>query len=249
MIPTLTNLSIESSTSVESSLDNPETLLRIFMPSLKTLRITRDHSVSILSLLDAPLLETLVLHDLDLIALYIGGGMHERTPFKKLDTIALLDCRYNLSRIGYAHPLGVVILYEVTRYATRVIISGPKASSLIKSGSDLLNFERCKWPRLQCITLDLPTFSGLMFYLKNFGHSSHSLTVRVVEPVLEHWREIQLDSLTRLEKTCKLETMKVGDPMMDEYWPAPGGIFQEDGNLETQLNWGEIIRARGLLEE
>lgn len=43
--------------------------------------------------------------------------------------------------------------------------------------------------------------------------------------------------------------MKTGDPMMVDYWPTPGGIFQEDGNLETQFNWGESIRVRGLLEE
>ena len=249
MIPTLTNLSIESSTGLERLLGNPD-LPRIFMPSLKTLRITRDaHVLSTLSLLDAPLLETLVLHNLDLISLYIGQDMQELTPFKKLDTIALLDCRFDLRGDTYVGPLGVVILYELTHCATRVIISGHNSPSLTESGSNLLNFERCTWPRLQCITLDLPTFSGLMFYVKNFEHSPHSLTFRVVEPVLEHWKEVQLDFLTRLEKTCKLETMKTGDPMMVDYWPTPGGMFQEDGNLETQFNWGESIRVRGLLEE
>jgi hypothetical protein len=87
-----------------------------------------------------------------------------------------------------------------------------------------------------------------MFYVKNFEHSPHSLTVQVVEPVLEHWRGVQLDSLTRLEKVCKLETMKAGDLMMDEYWQAPGEIFQEDGNFDV-VHWGESIRARGLHAE
>jgi len=252
MIPTLTNLSIESSMGLERLLNNPDTHSRIFMPSLKTFRITRDNQVlGILSLLDAPLLETLVLHDLDLISLYIGQDMRELTPFKKLDTIALLDCRFDFRGNTYVGPLGVVIIYELAHCATRVIISSPNPPPSTKNSSNLLNFERCKWPRLQCITLDLSTFSGLVSYVMSFEHSphSHSLTVRVVEPVLKHWREVQLDFLTRLEKICKLESMKAGDPMMDEYWPAPGGIFQEDGNLKTQFNWGETIRARGLLGE
>ena len=86
-----------------------------------------------------------------------------------------------------------------------------------------------------------------MVYAKSFEHSPHSLTVQVVESMLEHWREVQLDSLTRLEKVCELEAMKVGDLMMDEYWPAPGGIFHEDGGLD--IRWGEIIRARGPVKE
>ena len=77
MIPSLTNLSIESSMGLERLLGNPD-LPRIFMPSLKTLWITRDaHVLSTLSLLDAPLLETLVLHNLDLIS-FIYRPRHAR---------------------------------------------------------------------------------------------------------------------------------------------------------------------------
>ena len=68
MIPTLTNLSIESSLIPHTLVwGNPATLPRVVMPSLKTLRITEEcNTIIILWLLDAPLLETLVLHDLDL---------------------------------------------------------------------------------------------------------------------------------------------------------------------------------------
>jgi hypothetical protein len=255
MIPTLTNLSIESCLILRTpSLADSATLPRIVMPSLKTLRITQDDNIIfILWFLDAPLLETLVLHDLDLTSLYIGQDMNKITPFKKLDTIAFLGCCYNLSNEELESvnfdPLGSVgiILYKLACCATHVIISSPNAPSLIERGPSLLNFEKHKWPRLQCITLDLSTLSSLTFYVKHFEHSPRSLTVRVVEPVLEHWREVQLDSLTRLEKICELEAMKAGNLMMDEYWPAPGGMFHEDGNLG--IRWGESIRARGLVEE
>ena len=255
MIPTLTNLSIESSLIPHTRVwGNPATLPRIVMPSLKTLRITQeDNTLVILQLLDATLLETLVLHDLDLTSLYIGQDMNKITPFKKLDTLAILDCRYDprgeeVESVNF-NPLDSVgnILCELACCAKHVILSSPNAPSLIERGLNLFNLEKHKWPRLQCITLDLSTFSGLMFCLKNFEHSPHSLTVRVVEPVLEHWREVQLDSLMILEKVCKLEAMKAGDLMMDEYWPAPGGIFHEDGNLD--IRWGESIRARGPVEE
>jgi hypothetical protein len=258
MVPTLTNLSIESSMSLDTesfhgplSFHGPHALPRIVMPSLRTLRIARDSGIlGILWLLDAPLLETLVLHDLYLMSLYIGQGLHNITPFKKLDTFAVLDCRCNFTGNAYFESFDTIdfILHELAHCATHVIISRPTTPSLIENGSNLLNFEKRKWPRLQCITLDLSTSSCLMPYVKNFERSPHSLTVRVVEPVLEHWKETQLDSLTRLEKVCELETMKAGDLMMNEYWPAPGGIFHEDGNLGV-VRWGESIRARGLLEE
>ena len=250
MIPTLTNLSIESSLIPHTLVwGNPATLPRVVMPSLKTLRITEEcNTLIILRLLDAPLLETLVLHDLDLTWLYIGQDMNKITPFKKLNTFAILDFCYDPRdeeiesvHLNFLGSVGI-ILYELACCATHVILSSPNAPSLIESGLNLLNFEKHKWPRLQCITLDLSTFSDLMVYAKSFEHSPHSLTVQVVESMLEHWREVQLDSLTRLEKVCELEAMKVGDLMMDEYWPAPGGIFHEDGGLD--IRWGEIIRAR-----
>ena len=255
MIPTLTNLSIESDMSLDTNSElfhDPDALPRIVMPSLRTLRITKDSGIlGILWLLDAPLLETLVLHGLYLMSLYIGQDLHKITPFKKLDTFALLDCRCDFIGSPSIELLDTVnfILHELAHCATHAIISNPNNfPSLIESGSNLLNLEKCEWPRLQRITLDLSTSSDLLPYVKNFERSPHSLAVRVVEPVLEHWRETQLDSLTRLEKICKLETMKAGDLMMDEYWPAPGGIFHEDGNLDV-VRWGESIRARGLLEE
>ena len=253
MIPALTNLSIESSMNLDTFDIDPETLPRIIMPSLKTLRIAQGYYiVGILSLIDAPLLETLVLYDLCLISLLISQDINKMTAFKNLDTIALLGCRCDLSRGAYFNdPLEGVdaILYELACCATHVIMSSSDDSpeSLFKKGSNLFPFEKYKWPRLQCITLDMSTFSGLMNCVKNLEWSPHPLTVRVVEPMLEHWREVQGDSLTRFEKVCKLETMKVGDTMMDEYWPAPGGLFHEDGNLDV-IDWGESIRARGLLE-
>ena len=256
MIPTLTNLSIESSMSLNTDSDlfhDPNALPPIVMPSLRTLRITQDSDIlGILWLLDAPLLETLVLHDLYLMSLYIGQDLHGITPFKKLDTFALLDCRCDFTGSAYIGRLDTIdiILHELAHCATHGITSRPTDPSLIESGSNLLNLEKREWPRLQCITLDLSSTSSseLMSYVKNFERSPHSLTLRVVKPVLEHWREIQLDSLTRLEKVCKLETMKAGELMMDEYWPAPGGTFHEDGNLGV-VRWGESIRARGLPEE
>jgi hypothetical protein len=246
MIPTLTNLSIESSTSLDtSSMGNPETLPRIVMPSLKTLRITQDDDIlSIISLLDAPLLETLVLHGLDLTWVYIGQDIHKITPFKRLNTFALLNCSYNR---GANFDIIDAILNKLACCATHVVLSTLNIRSLIERGSNMLNFDQHKWPRLQRITLDLSISDRSMHHVKNFEHSPHSLTVQVVEPVLEHWRGVQLDSLTRLEKVCELKIIKAGDLMMDEYWPVPGGIFQEDGNLG--IRWEEIIRARGPLEQ
>jgi hypothetical protein len=83
-----------------------------------------------------------------------------------------------------------------------------------------------------------------MSYIKFSERLPNWITVRVVEPVLDEWAS-QPNSLMRLDKGCKLESMKVGDSMMDEPWPAPGGLFQEDGNLEYRFIWGEILRARG----
>jgi hypothetical protein len=83
-----------------------------------------------------------------------------------------------------------------------------------------------------------------MSYIKFSERLPNWITVRVVEPVLDEWAS-QPDGLMRLDKGCKLESMKVGDSMMDEPWPAPGGLFQEDGNLEYRFIWGETLRARG----
>jgi len=32
--------------------------------------------------------------------------------------------------------------------------------------------------------------------------------------------------------------------MMDEPWPAPGGLFEEDGTLKKHFIWGETLRAK-----
>ena len=245
-IPNLTNLSIESSYGVNPSSTFVSGLPRIVMPSLKVLRIAQDNCVlSILSLLDAPLLEMLLLHNLDLRLLTITPTIHKVTPFEHLDTLALLDC-YNL-RTG---EVGI-ILYELACYATHIVISSSSDLSLISGNSKLLDSDKHQWPRLQCITFDLSTFDVLMTIFKMFERQPHFLTARVVEPLLERWREVQLESLMEVERICKLKSMKVGELMMDEYWPAPGGIFfREVGSLDHEkgFDWAEIIRARGPLE-
>lgn len=91
------------------------------------------------------------------------------------------------------------------------------------------------WPRLQRITFDLSTFSDLI-YIRILEGSPQSIIVRFVEPAFD---------LTTHEKVCRLETMKIGDPMMDEPWPAPGGLFWEDGDFENRFIWGETYRAKG----
>jgi len=83
-----------------------------------------------------------------------------------------------------------------------------------------------------------------MSYIRIFEGLPRSITVRVVEPVFEQWAR-QPGALTTLEKVCRLETMKVGDAMMDDPWPAPGGLFREDGHLENRFIWGETFRAKG----
>jgi len=250
-IPTLTNLSIETWRCLDPYLtDNPEYLPSIKMPSLKTLRITQDSGIlSILSLIDAPLLETLILHNVDLISVYFYQDIHKIATFIRLDTIALLDCRYELYDSEEDVDIVDMILHTIACRATHVIISSPGGPSFIEEGSKLLDFNRYEWPRLQCLTLDLSTFTfaGPMFSIGNFERSPHSLTVRVVKQVLDYWkgRGRQCDGLMTLEKPRKLETMQVGDLMTDEPWPAPGGSFQEDGNLENRFTWGETLRAKG----
>ena len=247
-IPTLTNLSIETWSCIEDywTIDHGN-LPSIKMPSLKTLRITQDSDMlSILSFLDAPLLQTLVLYNVDLISVHIDQDIHKITTFIQLDTIAFLDCRY---LFRYLDEEGVdrvdMILNTLACHAAHVIISNPDDASFIQTGSKLLDFNRYGWPRLQCLTLNLSTFAGPMFSIGNFEHSPHSLTVRVVKDVLDYWREGRSEGLLTLEKARKLETMNVGDLMMDEPWPAPGGLFQEDGNLKNRFIWGETLRAKG----
>ena len=138
-----------------------------------------------------------------------------------------------------------MILNTLACQATHVIVSKSDGPSLIEMGSKLLDFNQYAWPRLQCLTLDLSTFAGPTFSIGNFERSPHSLTVRVVKSVLDHWREGRSDGLTTLKKPRKLETMNVGDPMMDEPWPAPGGLFQEDGNLKNRFDsFGEKLFVR-----
>ena len=99
-IPTLTNIFIESWNCLDyDAIDNPRNIPRIKMPGLKTLRITQDsHMLGMLSFIDAPLLETLVLHDVDLTLVSIGQDIHKITAFIRLDAIALLSCYYQLNR-------------------------------------------------------------------------------------------------------------------------------------------------------
>ncbi|KIM38141.1 hypothetical protein M413DRAFT_246892 [Hebeloma cylindrosporum] len=250
MIPALTNLSIETTMSLDSlqSLGDPTTLPRISMPSLKVLRITGDREIlGILSVLDAPLLETLVLHMLDLKSLYIGQDVDKITPFKNLDTISLLNVSYDRDEEepehGYSLALVIMILNKLACCATHIVISS--YSGLSWSGADLFDFGEHKWPRLKCVTLGVSSESDIMSLAKNIARSPHSLTIRVVETLLAHCRASHCDALTRLEKVCKLEGMKAGALMMDEYWPAPGGIFHEDGNLVTS-DWKQCTRLLGL---
>ncbi|KIM38143.1 hypothetical protein M413DRAFT_246898 [Hebeloma cylindrosporum] len=254
MIPTLTNLSIESCGPEDlQSLGDPDLLPRIVMPSLKTLRMTEDYDVlGILSLLDAPLLETLVLHDLDLKALYIGhANVDKITPFQNLNTIALLDSYYDRdpSSGDDGFPLVIMMLNKLACCATHIVISSLHNPLWINSDPNLLDFDKHDWPQLKCITLDVSSADGddPFRFIKNIGRSPHSLTIRVSEPLLEHRSKAESDSWTRLEKICKLEAMKVGDLTMNGYWPVPGGIFHEDGNFPC-VRWGESIRTRGPLE-
>ena len=217
---------------------------KLQMPSLKTLRITEDSSIlNMLASIDTPLLETLVFHDMDLTDVSIDQDIG--TAFIRLDTIALLDCYYRFRWWNEEVVNRVdMILNTLACYATHIVISSNDGPSFIEKGSNILDFSRYEWPRLQCITLDLPTSSCLASYIRIFERSSHSITVRVVEPLLDEWAKLP-GGLTRLETVCKLETMKVGDLMMDEPWPAPGGFFGEDGNLENRFIWGETFRAKG----
>ncbi|KIM38144.1 hypothetical protein M413DRAFT_447913 [Hebeloma cylindrosporum] len=252
MMPTLTHLSIESYMCLENprSLGNPEILPRIVMASLKTLRIIQDRNVlGILSLLDAPLLETLVLHMLDLRSFYIGQDVDKITPFQKLDTIALLNTSYDRAlRSGHESlPVVIKILNKLACRATHIVISSFHNPLWIDTHINLLDFDQHQWPRLKRITLDVLSVNDLMRFVKNIERSAHSLTVRISELLLEHRSNVECDSLTTLERLCELETMKVGELMMDEYWPAPGGIFHEDGNLRLPSSWGESIRVRGPL--
>ena len=186
-----------------------------------------------------------MLHTVDLILIHIDQDIHEITTFIRLDTIALLGCRFYSGDLDEEGVDRVnMILNTLACYATHVIISNLGGPSFIETASKLLDFNRYRWPRLQRLTLDLSTFAGPTS-VGNFEHSPHSLTVRVVKSVLEHWREERSDGLTTLEKPRKLETMNVGDSMIDEPWPAPGGLFQEDGNLGNRFIWGETLRAKG----
>ncbi|KIM38145.1 hypothetical protein M413DRAFT_246914 [Hebeloma cylindrosporum] len=253
-IPTLTNLSIETSSGLHSNTLHPETIPLIVMPSLRVLRITQDYSVaSILSLLDAPLLETVVLYDLNLTTMHFGQDVHSITSFQNLDTIALLNCRYEGSPDvdGGFNPVDR-ILNALAYCATHIVISSLYDTSCYLEPynsdfrTDLLDFDKYRWHRLRRVTLDVSSFDDLMFHVKNLEQSPRWITFRVVEPLLERWRKEQCDSLTRLGRFCKVESIQVGDLMMDEYWPAPGGMFHEDGNLH--VCWGESIRARGAVE-
>jgi hypothetical protein len=244
-IPTLTNLSIESAMNFGTVLiGDPETLLRVVTPALKTLRIMLGQEIlGILSFLDAPVLETLVLRNLDLASVYIGQNIDQITSFPKLNTIALIDCRCGLQD---AEPDGIVaiILNKLAFCTINIVISTCYGFSSDIEGSTHLNFNRCTWPRLRCITLDLPTFSNPKSYERYLEHSPCSIILRVVQPLLQHWESRQPNDLRRLENVCKLNTMMVGDLMMGNPWPVPGGKFQKDESYITDI-WGEILYARG----
>ena len=245
MIPTLTNLSIESAMNFGTvSIGDPETLLRVVMPALKTLRIMLGQEIlGILSFLDAPFLETLVLRDLDLASVYIGQNIDQITSFQKLNTIALIDCRCELQD---AEPDGIVamILNKLSCCAINIVISTCYGFSSDIEQSTHLNFNRCTWPRLQCITLDLPTFSNPKSYERYLENSPRSIILRVVQPLLQHWESRQPNDLRRLKNVCKLNAITVGDLMMGNPWPVPGGKFQEDESYIPDI-WGEILHARG----
>jgi len=249
-IPTLTNLSIEACSCLDPWIYDGE---KFQMPSLKTLRISQDSNIlGMLSSIDAPLLETLALHNVDLSEVWVDQDIHSIPTFIRLDTIVLLDCRYQFRRLGEEYANEVDMIFNtLVCHATHIIISSHGGPSFIENGSNILNFGQYGWPRLQRITLDLSASSGPWSYTRILKRSPHSITVRVTKPLLDEW-EIFSSGLTRLEKVCKLETMKVGDLMMDEPWPAPGELFEEDGILENRFIWGEALRAKGpdwILEE
>ena len=250
MIPTLENLSIESAINLDTVSMGDRESLCILSPALKTLRIMQNHGIlGILSFLDAPFIETVVLRNLDLASVYINQDVHRISSFKNLNTISLLDCRCeprDADPEGVSSDVIAMILDKLFHRATHIIFSTIyDTASEIESVTQLLNFNCFTWPRLQHITLDLPTLSDPKSYERNLKLSPHSITLRVVQPLLQHWKTRQPNDLKRLENVCKLETMMVGDLIMSDPWPVSGGKFREDEGFIPHINWGERLRARG----
>ncbi|KIM38183.1 hypothetical protein M413DRAFT_30319 [Hebeloma cylindrosporum] len=249
MIPNLTHLSIDSRicfdfTSIFSTANIPP----LKMPSLRTLRISQDDFLlDILLYFDAPLLETLVLHKVYLGRVDTSRDIDEINTLVQLETFALLDCRYNYEcSAPNQNTLKRVdrILHKIANCATHIIISSQCNRAFIQEGSTLLDFNRYEWPRLQRITLDLAWSYSLMHNIRMLERSPHLINFRVVEAVLEQWAR-HPDALTTLKKVCILDTMKVGDSMIEEPWPGSGGLFQENEDLQNKFIWNETFHAKG----
>lgn len=90
------------------------------------------------------------------------------------------------------------------------------------------------WPRLQRITFDLSTFSDLI-YIRILEGSPQSIIVRIVEPAFD---------LTTHEKVCRLETMKIGDPMMDKNLGQPLEDYFGRMGISKIASFGEKPIAR-----
>lgn len=182
MIPTLKNLSIESAMNLDTVSMGDQESLCILSPTLKTLRIMQNHSIlGILSFLDAPFLETIVLQDLDLASVYINQDVHRISSFKNINTISLLDCHCELRDAdpkGISSDVIAMILNKLFHHATYIIFSTIyDTASEIESSTQLLNFNLFTWPRLQHITLDLPTLSDPKSYKRNLQLSLHLITL------------------------------------------------------------------------
>ncbi|KIM49698.1 hypothetical protein M413DRAFT_438855 [Hebeloma cylindrosporum] len=232
-MPTLENLSLNDAVCTEPPPSHPEPL---HMNRLKHLRFSNDLLCNLLPDIQAPLLETLIIHNGMIEAEYYTDARRAGEPytFPSLKTVALIDgaCENRANMWYFA---------RMTRNATQVTITQMyQEEGILQAIDDLPEKEEGFWPNLRTLICDVETwydddFSVLLRIARRWDGYKRGLTLKMPKTQAAQWKTLPSPSQATYDMVssfCTIEEL-VADDLRDQGpWP-PG----EEETLDRRLDF------------
>lgn len=206
-LPALSNLSLKGKSFLYPSCAFGH-ILPVVMQKLKHLRVDYDDAQPLLLSLRAPLLETLVLHNIRFIDYkrYLWAFIQpdDVYSFPSLHSLVLKDCYFSVYGASY--------LSQMASQVKDVIISCDHGLSTL----DSIGFI---WPQLEVVTLNLSDHEIRLYIAFTHGHEKKSLKCRIHRRYLELWSQYRPFELFFLHSTCTIEEIPPGKYINEAVWP------------------------------
>ena len=243
-IPTLENLSLNDAVCTTNTPYHP---LPIHMNRLKHLRFSNDLLCNVLPDLQAPLLETLVIHNGVIESNYYADGHRAGEPdnFPSLKSIVLMDviCE-NGAALRY--------FSRMTRNAIQITITEMDQDEAILQAIDGLAEEEGFWPNLRMLLCDIEApyaedISVLLKIARCWDRYKRELTLKMPTAQVARWKAATPPQATyeMVSAFCTIEELAVNDLRDQGPWP-PG----EEDTLDRRLDFYDAdpfrISIRGL---